>query len=55
MDAGLWKFFSSIKAMKLVTQNYQKKDYFQEIPEEVSSDEVVVKKKYLLQKGTCSE
>ena len=25
MDAGLWKVFSSLNAMKLVTQNYQKK------------------------------
>ena len=25
MDAGLWKVFSSLNTMKLVTQNYQKK------------------------------
>ena len=31
MDAGLWKVFSSLNAMKLVTQIYQKKRLFQEI------------------------
>ena len=33
MDAGLWMVFSSLNAMKLVTQNYQKKCFFfEEIP-----------------------